>query len=66
MLKIIFKLFAGLNVYGLENLKDVKKPVIFASNHESYFDPFLIGSGLPWFSKFHPICYLADDSFLKT
>lgn len=66
VLKIIFKLFAGLNVYGLENLKDVKKPVIFASNHESYFDPFLIGSGLPWFSKFHPICYLADDSFLKT
>lgn len=66
VLKVVFKIFVGLNVYGLENLKNVKKPVIFASNHESYFDPFLIGSGLPWFSKFHPICYLAEDSFLKT
>lgn len=66
VLKVVFKIFVGLNVYGLENLKNVKKPVIFSSNHESWFDPFLIGLGLPWFSVFHPIYFLSEDSLFKT
>jgi long-chain acyl-CoA synthetase len=39
--------FAWLNVSGLENLQDLKGPVIFASNHQSHFDGPAILSALP-------------------
>lgn len=32
------RLFAWIKVEGLENLRDLKPPVIFASNHQSHFD----------------------------
>src|SRR3989338_8973239 len=65
-LRIIFKIFAGLEIYGRENLKNVKKPVIFSSNHGSYFDPPIISMSLTSFSKFHPIYYFSEDSLFKT
>lgn len=64
--KIIFKLFLNFEVYGKENLKEVKKGAIFISNHESYFDPFIISSGLSAFSSFHPIHYLTEESLFTT
>jgi long-chain acyl-CoA synthetase len=39
--------FAWLQVSGLENLRDLKGPVIFASNHQSHFDVPAILSALP-------------------
>jgi long-chain acyl-CoA synthetase len=39
--------FAWLKVSGLENLRDLKGPVIFASNHQSHFDGPAILSALP-------------------
>ena len=66
VLTIIFKLFTNFKVYGRENIKELKKPAIFASNHESYFDPFIIGMGLTWFSKFHPVYYLINDRLFQT
>lgn len=64
--KIIFKIFLNFEVYGKENLKEIKKGAIFASNHESYFDPFIISSGLSLFSRFHPIHYLTEESLFTT
>jgi long-chain acyl-CoA synthetase len=32
------RLFAWIKVEGLENLRDLEAPVIFASNHQSHFD----------------------------
>ncbi len=41
------RLFAWIRVEGLENLRDVKGPVIFASNHQSHFDVPAILWALP-------------------
>ena len=39
--------FAWLQISGLENLRDVNGPVIFASNHQSHFDGPAILAALP-------------------
>ena len=39
--------FAWLHVSGLENLRDINGPVIFASNHQSHFDGPAILAALP-------------------
>ena len=39
--------FAWLHVSGLENLRQISGPVIFASNHESHFDGPAILAALP-------------------
>jgi long-chain acyl-CoA synthetase len=40
-------IFARVRVHGLENLKDLQPPVIFASNHQSYMDVPGILDALP-------------------
>ena len=57
---LIFKFFNRFQVLGRQNIKGLKKPVIFISNHESYYDPFLIETGLSWFSSLYPVYYLAN------
>ncbi len=42
------RLFAWVRVEGRENLKDIEGPVIFASNHQGYFDGPIILIALPW------------------
>jgi long-chain acyl-CoA synthetase len=41
------RVFAHVHTQGLENLKDLEPPVIFASNHQSYMDVPSILSALP-------------------
>jgi long-chain acyl-CoA synthetase len=41
------RVFAHIRTEGLENLRDLKSPVIFASNHQSYMDVAAIMSALP-------------------
>lgn len=59
--RIFFKSTLKFRVLGLENVTKIKGPVIFVSNHECYFDPFLVSAGIPWFSKIHPVRSLAHD-----
>ena len=40
-------LFVRLEVRGLENLKGIETNVIFAANHPSELDPFLIPASKP-------------------
>ncbi len=42
------RLFAWVRVEGRENLKDIDGPVIFASNHQGYFDTPILLIALPW------------------
>ncbi len=42
------RLFAWVRVEGRENLKDIEGPVIFASNHQGYFDGPILFIALPW------------------
>ncbi len=41
------RVFAWLNITGLENLRGLSGPVIFASNHQSHFDGPAILAALP-------------------
>jgi 1-acyl-sn-glycerol-3-phosphate acyltransferase len=63
----IFKIFVKFEAIGRENLKEIKKgPAIFISNHECYFDPWIMGMGMP-LSRFnlYPIYYMASDKLFK-
>lgn len=62
----ILKIFVGLQAVGRENLKGIKGPVIFISNHECDFDPYLIGATIPLrLTNLYPVYYLARDSVFK-
>jgi 1-acyl-sn-glycerol-3-phosphate acyltransferase len=60
--KTIFIVFFNVKVTGLENLKSLDGGVIFASNHESDLDTFLIRTALPAFSRFAPLFTVARSS----
>lgn len=47
IVKPLFKIFIKLKVEGLDNLKDIKTPVIFIANHISYLDHPAIYFALP-------------------
>jgi long-chain acyl-CoA synthetase len=42
------RLFAWVRVQGRENLKGLQGPVLFASNHQSYFDGPVLFIAMPW------------------
>lgn len=63
----IFWFFGKFQVRGLENLKNLQRGVIFASNHTGELDAILIPAALPFFSKFRPFFYTSrEQSFYKT
>lgn len=65
--RLIFGFFGHLKVEGLENLNGIKGNVIFASNHVSEMDPFLVPTSLPFWSRFSPLFYITrEKSFYDT
>jgi len=67
--RFILWFFADFRVLGLENLEriDASHGVIFAANHASSLDPFLLPAGLPFFSRFMPIFYTSRErTFYRT
>jgi long-chain acyl-CoA synthetase len=72
------RIFAWIKVEGLENLRCLEPPVIFASNHQSHFDVPAIFSALPakwryrtapamakefFAAHFHPEAYALHNRF---
>jgi 1-acyl-sn-glycerol-3-phosphate acyltransferase len=56
----LFKIFCNFKVSGLNNLDDIKKPIIFAPNHSSEWDGILVRVALPFFSKnFSPMYFVS-------
>ena len=55
----LFWFFLHLKVIDLENLNNLPKGVIFASNHTSELDAILIPASLPFLSKFMPMFYVS-------
>lgn len=47
VLPFLFRIFCRVKVEGKENLKHIKGPVIFASNHQSHYDIGVIMTKLP-------------------
>lgn len=57
------RLFAWIEVEGLENLRDLPGPVIFASNHQSHFDAPAILWALPSRWRYHVAPAMAKEFF---
>ena len=53
--------FLSLKVKGLENLKDLKRGVIFAVNHTGELDAILIPASLPFLSHLMPMFYTSRE-----
>ena len=61
MVRPIFLYLGHWKISGIENLKGVSKPIIFACNHTSEMDPFFVPASLPFFSRFSPIFYTSRE-----
>jgi 1-acyl-sn-glycerol-3-phosphate acyltransferase len=59
--RFVLFFFAHLEVRGLEKISDVKSNVIFATNHSSEIDPFLVPASLSFFSRFSPLFYATRE-----
>lgn len=59
ILKPIFYFFVRFEVRGTEHLRKLKRGVVFAPNHTSYFDAGLVPVALPLFSKHVPMFYVS-------
>lgn len=59
--RLILTIFGHLRIRGLENLKGIKGTVIFACNHSSEIDPFIVPASLPFWSRFSPLFYATRE-----
>lgn len=57
---ILFKIFGQFRAHGLENVLDLKGPILFVPNHSSEWDGILVRVALPFFSKrWSPMYYVS-------
>lgn len=59
------RLFSSFKIVGRENLKNLPKPLMIISNHQTFFDPLIIGTAFPFFSNYLPITFMVDDRYYK-
>ena len=60
-LRAIFSIFLRMECRGVENVKNLKTNAIFASNHANEFDPLIIVSCLPFFSRHLPLVFVSRE-----
>jgi 1-acyl-sn-glycerol-3-phosphate acyltransferase len=60
-LRTIFSIFLRMEFSGVENVKNLKTNAIFASNHANEFDPLIIVSCLPFFSRRLPLVFASRE-----
>lgn len=60
-LRAIFSTFLKMEFSGVENVKTLKTNAIFASNHTDEFDPLIIVSCLPFFSRHLPLVFVSRE-----
>lgn len=64
--RLILIIFGHIKIKGIENLKKVPHNAIFACNHSSEMDVFLLPGSLPFLSRFSPIFYTSrEQAFYK-
>jgi 1-acyl-sn-glycerol-3-phosphate acyltransferase len=65
-LRVFFLVVLCVEWRGVENVKQLKTNAIFAANHANEFDPLVIVSGLPFFSRHLPLVFVSrEKSFYK-
>jgi 1-acyl-sn-glycerol-3-phosphate acyltransferase len=62
--RLFFKFFCHLTVEGLDKIKELKGPVILASNHTSEIDVFVIPTSFPFSSEFLPTFFTSREARL--
>jgi len=55
--RLVVRLFAGLEIRGRENLDKIQGNMIIAGNHTNQLDPILIVACLPFFSRHLPLVF---------
>lgn len=64
--RILLRTCGHIEIRGLENLATLEGNAIFALNHASEADVFLLPGSLPFFSRFSPIFYTSrEKAFYK-
>ena len=62
---LILRVFFRFEIHGKENIKGLKGPLIIISNHIAFYDAFLIGGVLPWFSFLFPLRFMGETKKLN-
>ena len=60
-LRVIFSFFLRMEFKGIENVQKLKTNAIFAANHANEFDPLIIVSCLPFFSRHLPLVFVSRE-----
>ncbi len=58
---MILKIFTRFEIHGTENLKEVNRPFVLVSNHESYLDPPMIGVMMLHRPNLFPFRFMSKD-----
>lgn len=65
--RVLIRLLASLAVEGRENFRTIPEgPLLIVANHKSYYDPVVIATALPFFSRFNPLRFIAKDEFFQS
>lgn len=59
------RLFSSVKTRGTDNLKNIDRPLLIIANHRSFWDPFIIGTLFPLFSKYLPFGFMVADGYYK-
>ena len=59
--RFLLRVCGRIEIRGLENLAGLKSNAIFALNHASEMDVFLLPGSLPFLSRFSPIFYTSRE-----
>lgn len=62
---LFLRLFARLEIHGAHHLRDLRRPFIVAANHESHFDPQLVGVALLQYPRLFPVQYMAKNELFR-
>lgn len=62
---LVLELFTDFEILGRDNLKEVKKPLIVTSNHESHLDPLLLGVAFLTQPRLYPLQFLAKNEMFN-
>ncbi|MEK9174395.1 MAG: lysophospholipid acyltransferase family protein [Patescibacteria group bacterium] len=60
---VLTRFFGSFKVIGRENLTGLPRPLMVIANHHTFFDPLIIGTLFPFFSRYIPIAFMVDDKY---
>jgi 1-acyl-sn-glycerol-3-phosphate acyltransferase len=63
-LRPILKLFTGCRLITRCDISDLKRPLLVVANHQTFLDPPLIGTVLPFNCPVYPIYFITKDSIM--